>query len=152
MYLLVSYIVGENDWSWRIRYGAIHSLVKICRCLTNDKAKEGLRNVAWATLIHAHSKEKDDRVLEALKVGEVSLKLDFPLISILKQMNSLCHLHRPTFQPSEHRGMFDIQSICHSEVSPNLHLTDRYCSWRSKCSFYKYFPPKGRQANILFSV
>ncbi|XP_064599002.1 uncharacterized protein LOC135465646 isoform X2 [Liolophura sinensis] len=67
---------SENDWSWRIRYGAIHSLVKICRCLTNDKAKEGLRNVAWATLIHAHSKEKDDRVLEALKVGEVHSTLE----------------------------------------------------------------------------
>lgn len=62
---------GPNDWSWRIRFGAVQSLVKICRCLENDKNREGLRTATWNTLLRAHSLEKDERVLEALKVGQV---------------------------------------------------------------------------------
>jgi len=62
---------GPNDWSWRIRYGAVQSMVKICRCLASDKNREGLRNAAWNILLRAHSQEKDERVLEALKVGQV---------------------------------------------------------------------------------
>lgn len=64
---------GPNDWSWRIRFGSIQSLVKICRCLSSDKGREGMRTAAWNILIRAHSSEKDDRVLEALKVGQVRL-------------------------------------------------------------------------------
>lgn len=67
--------VGPNDWSWRIRFGSIQSLVKICRCLSNDKNREGMRTAAWNILIRAHSMEKDDRVLEALKVGQVGASL-----------------------------------------------------------------------------
>ncbi|KAK3577758.1 hypothetical protein CHS0354_017457 [Potamilus streckersoni] len=62
---------GHNDWSWRIRFGAIQSMVQICRCLANDKSREGIRTAAWNVLVKAHSVEKDDRVLEALKVGQV---------------------------------------------------------------------------------
>ncbi|KAK7503919.1 hypothetical protein BaRGS_00005042, partial [Batillaria attramentaria] len=62
---------GPNDWSWRIRYGAIQSLVKVVRSLEGDKAREGLRSAAWNALLKAHSSEKDGRVLEALKVGQV---------------------------------------------------------------------------------
>ena len=32
-----------------------------------------MRTAAWNILIRAHSSEKDDRVLEALKVGQVRL-------------------------------------------------------------------------------
>ena len=46
-------------------------MVKICRSLANDKNKEGIRTAAWNILLRAHSLEKDDRVLEALKVGQV---------------------------------------------------------------------------------
>ncbi|ESO94973.1 hypothetical protein LOTGIDRAFT_232123 [Lottia gigantea] len=67
---------GPKDWSWRLRYGAIQSLVKICRCLANDTNREGLRNAAWSTLLKAHSLEKDHRVLEALKVGQVHTNID----------------------------------------------------------------------------
>ncbi|XP_048772983.2 transmembrane protein 232-like isoform X2 [Ostrea edulis] len=67
---------GPNDWSWRIRFGSIQSLVKICRCLSNDKNREGMRTAAWNILIRAHSMEKDDRVLEALKVGQVHTDLE----------------------------------------------------------------------------
>lgn len=62
---------GPNDWSWRIRYGAIRALVRVCRCLEGDKVREGLRTAAWNCLLKANSKEKDGRVLEALKVGQV---------------------------------------------------------------------------------
>ncbi|XP_052078654.1 transmembrane protein 232-like isoform X2 [Mytilus californianus] len=67
---------GPNDWSWRIRFGAIQSLVKICRSLASDKAREGMRTAAWNSLLRAHSMEKDDRVLEALKVGQVHTDLE----------------------------------------------------------------------------
>ena len=46
-------------------------LVKLCRCCTSDQTKDGMRTVAWNTLIKAHSLERDTRVLEALKVGQV---------------------------------------------------------------------------------
>ncbi|GFS04933.1 transmembrane protein 232-like isoform X1 [Elysia marginata] len=73
---------GPNDWSWRIRYGAIRALVRVCRCLEGDKVREGLRTAAWNCLLTANSREKDGRVLEALKVGQVhsnsSKLLDIP--------------------------------------------------------------------------
>lgn len=62
---------GPNDWSWRIRYGAIQALVKVVRSLTDDKARRGLCTAAWHSLMRAQSAEKDGRVLEALKVGQV---------------------------------------------------------------------------------
>ncbi|KAK7096660.1 transmembrane protein 232-like [Littorina saxatilis] len=62
---------GPNDWSWRIRYGAIQGLVKVVRSLEGDKAREGLRTAAWNALLRSHTAEKDGRVLEALKVGQV---------------------------------------------------------------------------------
>lgn len=55
-----------------MRYAAMQGLVKICKCCAGDSTKEGLRTVAWNTLMQLHSKEKDSRVLEALKVGQVS--------------------------------------------------------------------------------
>ncbi|XP_060593523.1 transmembrane protein 232-like isoform X2 [Ruditapes philippinarum] len=67
---------GPNDWSWRIRFGAVQSMVKICRCLANDKNKEGIRTAAWNVLLRAHSMEKDERVLEALKVGQVHTDIE----------------------------------------------------------------------------
>ena len=57
-----------------MRYSAIQGLVKVCRCSAGDQTKEGMRTVAWNTLIKAHSLERDPRVLEALKVGQVSKK------------------------------------------------------------------------------
>ncbi|XP_067661343.1 transmembrane protein 232-like [Haliotis asinina] len=79
---------GPNDWSWRIRYGAIQSLVKICRSLAKDQNREGIRNAAWNTLIKAHSHEKDDRVLEALKVGQVHTDIESILNKQLQVQSS----------------------------------------------------------------
>ena len=56
-----------------MRYTAIQGLVKVCRCCVKDKTKEGMRTVAWNTLVRVHSKERDTRVLEALKVGQVNM-------------------------------------------------------------------------------
>ncbi|CAH1789866.1 unnamed protein product [Owenia fusiformis] len=65
-----------QDWSWRVRYTAIQGLVKICRCLAGDANREGLKTVAWNALLKAHSLEKDLRVLEALKVGQVEASIE----------------------------------------------------------------------------
>ncbi|XP_076467491.1 uncharacterized protein LOC143298525 [Babylonia areolata] len=67
---------GPNDWSWRIRYGALQSLVKVVRSLEGDKGREGLRTAAWNAMLHAHTCEKDGRVLEALKVGQVHTNME----------------------------------------------------------------------------
>ncbi|XP_013408487.1 transmembrane protein 232 isoform X2 [Lingula anatina] len=76
---------GPNDWSWRIRYGAIQGLVKLCRCCAEDKNREGLRTVAWNTLLRVRCLEKDERVLEALKVGQVDANIE----NLLKQHMSI---------------------------------------------------------------
>ncbi|XP_074661362.1 transmembrane protein 232-like [Tubulanus polymorphus] len=67
---------GPNDWSWKVRYTAIQGLVKICRCLTGDKSREGIHTVAWNTVLRAHVTEKDSRVLEGLKVGQVDANIE----------------------------------------------------------------------------
>ena len=47
--------------------------MKICHCHGNDVIKEGIRTTAWNSVIRVHSLERDSRVLEALKVGQVRL-------------------------------------------------------------------------------
>ena len=78
-------LTGSDDWSWRVRYSAIHGLVKVCRCCVGDQTKEGVRTVAWNALLKANSLEKDLRVLEALKVGQVSTILTYLYISDLER-------------------------------------------------------------------
>ena len=58
-----------------MRYSAIQGLVKICKCCEGESTRDGLRTVAWNTLVKAHSTERDPRVLEALKVGQVRQNL-----------------------------------------------------------------------------
>ncbi|XP_072020546.1 uncharacterized protein [Amphiura filiformis] len=67
-----------TDWSWRIRYAAILGLVKITRC-SQDNLHEGLRTVAWNALMRCHTKERDERVLEAFRVGQVEAQLEVEL-------------------------------------------------------------------------
>ena len=55
-----------------MRFAAVHGLVRICRHSQGDSNKEGIRTVAWGALLKHHSVEKDVRVLEALKVANVS--------------------------------------------------------------------------------
>ncbi|XP_063953312.1 uncharacterized protein LOC129255534 isoform X1 [Lytechinus pictus] len=65
-----------EDWSWRVRYAAILALVKLSRCLEGDTNREGLRTTAWNFLMIRHSKERDDRVMEAFRVGQVDAHLE----------------------------------------------------------------------------
>ena len=67
-------------------------MVKICRSLANDKNREGIRTAAWNILLRAHSLEKDDRVLEALKVGQVCIT--FILWASMQQNLSLGFLKK----------------------------------------------------------
>lgn len=66
-----------DDWTWRIRYSAVQSLVHICQCLRDDEVRSGLRQAAFASLLRAQNYfERDSRVLEALKVGQASAKIE----------------------------------------------------------------------------
>ena len=70
----VSMFAAHNDWSWRIRYTALRALVRLCQGTKGDPSREGIHSTAYNTLLQAQSSEKDERVLEALKVGQVSQK------------------------------------------------------------------------------
>lgn len=66
----------ENNWSWKIRFGAIQTLIRICESLSKDTTKEGLQTAAWGILYQANTTEHDPRVLEALRVGYVQSNLE----------------------------------------------------------------------------
>lgn len=86
MLLLYIFSEGLNDWSWRVRFGAIQALVKVVNCLQGDKSKEGLRTTAWNALLRVNTMEKDSRVLEALQVGQVKCqnwKIQYLLLILL---------------------------------------------------------------------
>ncbi|XP_032239278.2 transmembrane protein 232 isoform X3 [Nematostella vectensis] len=65
-----------RDWSWRVRFAAVHGLVRVCRHCHGNSVKDGLRSVAWNSLMKHHSAERDPRVLEALKLAQVEVDLD----------------------------------------------------------------------------
>ena len=54
-----------------MRYAVVVGLMRICRGMSQDSLKDGLRAVAWNTLRLAGSVENDVRVLDALKVFSV---------------------------------------------------------------------------------
>ncbi|XP_059154117.1 transmembrane protein 232-like [Physella acuta] len=64
---------GAEELCWKVRYGAIQGLEKICRGLAGDKLREGLHSAAWNFLLKANSQEKDVRILEALKIEKIEL-------------------------------------------------------------------------------
>ena len=53
----------------------MQGLVKICRCYSKDTSSDGVKTVAWNSLLQAHSLERDRRVLEAIKIGQVRIFL-----------------------------------------------------------------------------
>lgn len=62
----------EEDWSWQVRYGALSGLLHITHALKEDSLKEGMRSAAWSLIIAIqNSSESEDRVLEALRAGQV---------------------------------------------------------------------------------
>jgi hypothetical protein len=54
-----------------VRYTALLALVRLFQGTKGDGAREGIHNLAYSTLQAAYSKERDKRVLEALRVGQV---------------------------------------------------------------------------------
>lgn len=54
-----------------VRYVAAQGLMRVCRTSVKDDLKAGMRNVVWDFLLKLRSFEKDERVHEALKVGQV---------------------------------------------------------------------------------
>jgi hypothetical protein len=66
---------SKDDLSWHLRYMAIKGLVQICKLL-NDKENEELRQTCWCSLTVLEETEKNEHVLEALKVGQVKSKIE----------------------------------------------------------------------------
>ncbi|XP_029427729.1 transmembrane protein 232 [Rhinatrema bivittatum] len=62
-----------DDIFWVVRYGVVHSMIKICRELRGNVNREGLRNAVWKALHKWKRNEKDSRVLEAVKVAEAEI-------------------------------------------------------------------------------
>jgi hypothetical protein len=82
---------GEN--SWRIRYGAMKGLVRVCRHYSNDVTKDGVTNTAWSLLTQRQSTESESRVLEAIKIAKVEhlgVRTNYQMIRI----HQICRLER----------------------------------------------------------
>lgn len=67
--------LGDSNTDWMIRYMAIKGLVRICKYL-NDKQNEEFRQISWACLVIFQESEKNQNVLEALKVGQINSKME----------------------------------------------------------------------------
>ena len=62
---------GPSEWSWKVRYAAMNSLLKIHRSEPRVPSMDGIQLVAWNAVVQAQSDEKDLRVTEAFKVDQV---------------------------------------------------------------------------------
>ncbi|CAH1252143.1 TMEM232 [Branchiostoma lanceolatum] len=110
------------DWMWRVRYGAVQSLVKVGRCCQADKTKEGVRTAVWGMLVRVQSQEQDVRVMEAFKVGQVEAEVEtsqheenLPRSSTIfaKMAHSLAEIYLPPLAaetPRTARGTFTARS------------------------------------------
>lgn len=67
----VSLPTEDGEDSWKVRYGAIDSLVRVCRYYGNDPTKDGITNVTWSAVTERQSTESEPGVLEAMKIAEV---------------------------------------------------------------------------------
>ncbi|XP_046858078.1 transmembrane protein 232-like isoform X2 [Xenia sp. Carnegie-2017] len=66
----------DDDDSWKVRYGVVKSLVRVCRYHGSDVSKDGLSNVAWLAVIENENTENDARVLEAVKLARVEAEFE----------------------------------------------------------------------------
>lgn len=57
--------------AWTIRHAAVLGLSRVCHTCKQLTMKDGLSSVTWSTLVHGHSTERDNRVLEAFKMSQV---------------------------------------------------------------------------------
>ena len=67
----ISLLSDDGENSWKVRYGAMKSLVRVCRYYSNDATKDGITNTAWVSLTQRQSTESESRVLEAIKIAKV---------------------------------------------------------------------------------
>ena len=72
----ISLLSDDGENSWKVRYGAMKSLVRVCRYYSNDATKDGITNTAWVSLTQRQSTESESRVLEAIKIAKVEAELE----------------------------------------------------------------------------
>nr|XP_033785026.1 transmembrane protein 232 isoform X2 [Geotrypetes seraphini] len=77
---------------WVIRYGAVHSLVKICHELRGNVNREGLRNAVWKALYKQKRNENDSHILEAVKVAEA--EINGPINPFISRNGKVLSTHR----------------------------------------------------------
>lgn len=61
----------NDDQSWRVRYMGLLCMSQIYKHLQTEPRHKTLSNLLWMFLHEYEKRERDDRILEALKVGRV---------------------------------------------------------------------------------
>jgi hypothetical protein len=61
----------DDDQSWRIRYIGLLCMSQIYKHLQSEPRYKTLSNLLWMFVNEYEKRERDDRILEALKVGRV---------------------------------------------------------------------------------
>jgi hypothetical protein len=62
----------NDDQSWRVRYMGLLCMSQIYKHLQKEPRHKTLSNLLWMFINEYEKRERDDRILEALKVGRVS--------------------------------------------------------------------------------
>lgn len=62
----------DDDQSWRVRYMGLLCMSQIYKHLQTEPRHKTLSNLLWMFINEYEKRERDDRILEALKVGRVS--------------------------------------------------------------------------------
>lgn len=63
--------IDEDDQSWRIRYTGLLAFSQVYKHLHQQNRHKTLTNLVWIFIDEFSKNERDERVLEALKVGRV---------------------------------------------------------------------------------
>lgn len=61
----------NDDQSWRVRYMGLLCMSQIYKHLQSEPRYKTLSNLLWMFINQYEKRERDDRILEALKVGRV---------------------------------------------------------------------------------
>ncbi|CAF5172962.1 unnamed protein product [Rotaria magnacalcarata] len=70
----------EDDQSWRIRYMGLLCMSQVYKHLQTEPRHKTISNLLWMFIHEYEKRERDDRILEALKVG----RFDDDIIQTLK--------------------------------------------------------------------
>lgn len=66
---------NDDDQSWRIRYTGLLCMSQIYKHLQHEPRHKTLSNLLWMFINEYEKRERDERILEALKVGRVKRNL-----------------------------------------------------------------------------